>query len=113
MLTAMPFSGDRAVLAPCCDFRTIWVRQIAGDHTIADAGLPALVLERTWTASQIVRPVQACGIRGPATATCCALIGSARSQKTDRTFMYKLCAPHPPTHRPTGRPGRAGSAYSG
>ena len=50
MLTAMPFSGDRAVLAPCCDFRTIRLRQIAEDHTIgnlvADAGLLALVLER-------------------------------------------------------------------
>ena len=50
MLTAMPFSSDRAALAPCCDFRTIRLRQIAEDHTIgnlvADAGLPALVLER-------------------------------------------------------------------
>jgi hypothetical protein len=36
--------------APCCDSRTIRRRQIAGDFTIgnlaADAGLPALVLER-------------------------------------------------------------------
>jgi hypothetical protein len=35
---------------PCCDFRTIRLRQIAEDHTIgnlvADAGLLALVLER-------------------------------------------------------------------
>ena len=50
MLTVMPFSSDRAVLAPCCDFRTIRLRQIAEDHAIgnvaADAGLPALVLER-------------------------------------------------------------------
>jgi hypothetical protein len=50
MLTAMPFSSDRAVPAPCCDFRTIRLRQIADDHTIgnlfADIGLPALVLER-------------------------------------------------------------------
>ncbi|HTQ89880.1 MAG TPA: hypothetical protein VMK84_10345 [Streptosporangiaceae bacterium] len=101
MLTAMPFSGDRAVLAPCRDFRTIRVRRIAEDHTIsnlvADAGLPALVLDGTSMASQIVRPIQACGIRGPATATCCALIDSARSQKTDLTFMYKLWAPHSPT----------------
>jgi hypothetical protein len=49
-LGAMPFPGDRAVLAPYCDFRTIRLRQIAEDHTIgslvAGAGLPALVLER-------------------------------------------------------------------
>jgi hypothetical protein len=47
-LGAMPFSGDRAVLAPCCDFHTIRLRQIAEDHAIsnlvADADLPALVL---------------------------------------------------------------------
>jgi hypothetical protein len=50
MLTAMPFSGDRAVLGPCCDFRTIGVLQIAEDHTIGNlvtgTGLAALVLER-------------------------------------------------------------------
>ena len=50
LLAAMPFSGDRAVLAPCCDFRAIRLCQIAEDHTIgnvvADVGLPALVLER-------------------------------------------------------------------
>jgi hypothetical protein len=50
MLTAMPFSSDRAVPTPCCDFRTIRLRQIAEDHAIgnlfADIGLPALVLER-------------------------------------------------------------------
>jgi hypothetical protein len=44
MLTAMPFSSDRAVPASCCDFRTIRLRQIAEDHTIgnlvADAGCP-------------------------------------------------------------------------
>jgi hypothetical protein len=33
------------------------------------------------------------GFAGPATAACCALTDSARSQKTDRTFMYKLWAP--------------------
>jgi hypothetical protein len=47
-LGAMPFPGDRAVLAPYCDFRTIRLRQIAEDHTIgnliADADLLALVL---------------------------------------------------------------------
>ena len=46
----MPFSSDRAVLAPCCDFRVIRLRQIAEDHAIgnvvADAGLLALVFER-------------------------------------------------------------------
>jgi hypothetical protein len=50
LLAAMPFSSDRAALAPCCDFRTIRLRQIAEDHAIgtvvADASLPALVLER-------------------------------------------------------------------
>jgi hypothetical protein len=50
MLTAMSFSSERAALGPYCDSRTIRRRQIAGDHTIgnlaADAGLPALVLER-------------------------------------------------------------------
>jgi len=50
MLTAMLFTGGRAALAPCCDFRTIRLRQIAEDHTIGnlivDAGLPALVLAR-------------------------------------------------------------------
>jgi hypothetical protein len=49
LLAAMPFSSDRAVLAPCCDLRAIRVRQIAGDHAIgnaAGAGLPALILER-------------------------------------------------------------------
>ena len=46
----MPFSSHRAGLAPCCDFRTIRVREIAEAHAIgnvaADAGLLALVLER-------------------------------------------------------------------
>jgi hypothetical protein len=50
MLIAMSFSGDRGVLAPCCDLRTIRVRRIAEDHAIgnlaADVGLPALVPER-------------------------------------------------------------------
>jgi hypothetical protein len=50
ILAAMPFSSDRAALAPCCDFRAIRLCQIAEDHAIdnvvADAGLPALVLER-------------------------------------------------------------------
>ena len=50
LLAAIPFSSDRAVLAPCCDFRAIRLCQIAEDHTIgnvvADVGLPALVLER-------------------------------------------------------------------
>jgi len=49
-VTAMPFSSHRAGLAPCCDFRTIRVREIAEAHAIgnvaADAGLLALVLER-------------------------------------------------------------------
>jgi hypothetical protein len=48
LLTAMPFSSDRAALGPCCDFRTIRLRQIAEDHAIgtvaAYASLPALVL---------------------------------------------------------------------
>ena len=50
MLTAMSLSGDRAVLAPCCDFCTIRLGQIAEDHTIGKvlggAGLFTLVLER-------------------------------------------------------------------
>jgi hypothetical protein len=50
LLAAMPFSSDRAVLAPCCDFRAIRVGQIAEDHAIgnvvAGAGLLALVPER-------------------------------------------------------------------
>ena len=49
-LGAMPFSSDRAALAPWCDFRTIRLRQIAEDHTTghadADTGLPAPVPER-------------------------------------------------------------------
>ena len=49
-LAAMPFSSDRAALAPCCGIRTIRLCQIAEDHAIgnvvAGAGLPALVLER-------------------------------------------------------------------
>jgi len=49
-LGATPFPSDRVALAPCCDFHTIRVRQIAQDHTIgnvvADAGLLALILER-------------------------------------------------------------------
>jgi hypothetical protein len=91
---AMPFSSDRAVLAPCCDFRTIRLRQIAEDHTIgdvaADTGLPALVLER-YPDGKTDCPTDT-GLRDwrAGEATCCALTGSARSQKTDRTFMYKL-----------------------
>ena len=76
---------------------------------------PARAGTRTapWTASRIVQSVNACGIRGPTIATCCALIDSARSQKTDRTFMCELWVPHTPTHRPGGRPSRSGSACSG
>ena len=39
-------------------------------------------------------------------ATCCAPADSARSWTTDRTGMYSLCAPHPPTRRPHARPSR-------
>ena len=118
LLAAIPFSSDRAVLAPYRGFRAIRLRQSAEDHAIgnvvADAGFPALVLERHLHAGQIVRPILACGIRRPVSAaTCCDLTGSARPQKTDRTFMYKLWAPQTPMHRSVGRPSRAGSACSG
>jgi len=90
-LGAMPFPGDRAVLAPCCDFCTIRRHQIGGaspiGNLIAESGLPRRSPNGTWTASRIVRPVQACGIRGPTTAACWALIDLARSRKTDRTFV--------------------------
>jgi hypothetical protein len=50
MLAAMPFSAAAPYWAPCCDSRTIRLRQIAEDHTIgnvvADAGLLALLFER-------------------------------------------------------------------
>jgi hypothetical protein len=50
LLTAMPFSSDRAALAPGCDARAIRVRPVAENQTIgnlaAGAGLPALVPER-------------------------------------------------------------------
>ena len=93
LLTAMPFSGGRAGARPHVrDFRTIRLRQITEDHAIgnlvADVGLLALVLARHLDGRPDRRPVQACGIRRPVTATCCALTGSARSQTTDRTFMY-------------------------
>jgi hypothetical protein len=117
LLAAMAFSSDRAVLAPCCGFRAIRLRQVADDHAIgnvaASVGLLALVPERHLDGKPDCVAIQACGIRGPATAIRCALAGSAPSQETDRTFMYKLCAPHPPARRPAGRPGRAGSACPG
>ena len=50
LLAAMAFSSDRAVLAPCCGFRAIRLRQVADDHAIgnvaASVGLLALVPER-------------------------------------------------------------------
>ena len=50
LLAAIPFSSDRAVLAPYRGFRAIRLRQSAEDHAIgnvvAGVGLPALVLER-------------------------------------------------------------------
>jgi hypothetical protein len=88
MLTAMPFSGDRAVLTPCCDFRTIRVRRIAEDHAIgnlaADAGLPALVLERHLDGKPGCPA--GTGLRDSRAGDFC-LLCSARSQKTDHTFM--------------------------
>jgi len=103
-------SPATALLPTYCDFRTIRLRQIAEDHTIgnvvAGAGVPAPVLGRAPgrqdRLSGRYRPAESAGL---ATATCWALTGSARSQKTDRTFMYKLWAPHPPARRPGGRPG--------
>ena len=90
-LGAMLFPGDRAVLAPYCDFRTIRLRQIAEDHTIGN-----LVAERrlaragppngTWTESQIVRPVQACGIRGRAPLPLCS--DRLRPVTEDRPHFY-------------------------
>jgi hypothetical protein len=53
--------------------------------------LLALVLERHLDGG--ARACGRCGSAGSAglaTATCCALTGSARSRKTDRTFMCKL-----------------------
>jgi hypothetical protein len=74
-LGAMPFPSDRAALAPCCDFRTIRVRQIAEDHTIgnvvADAGLLALVLER-HLAGEPDCPAGT-GLRDPRTGDRCLL----------------------------------------
>ena len=67
---------------------------IAENHAIgnvvAGAGLPALVPGRHLDGKTACPAGQACGIRGPASATCCAMTGSARSQETDRTFMYQL-----------------------
>ena len=68
----MPCSPVTALRwAPCRDSRTIRRRQIAGDHTIgnlvADAICPHWSSDGAWTASQIVQPVQPCGIRGLAT----------------------------------------------
>src|SRR5262249_9052338 len=114
MLTAMPFSSDRGALGPMLRLPYDPALPDRRDHMIgnlaADASLPTPVLERHLAASQAFRPTQPCGIRGPATATCCALTDSARPQKTDRTFTYELWVPHPPARRPGGRPGRAGSA---
>ena len=101
MLTAMRFSSHPAALAPYRDLLTIRLRQIAENHTIgnlaADAGLLALVLERHLDG----KPDCSAGTglrdsRAWRSATCRALIASARSQKTDRTFMCKLWAPHTP-----------------
>ena len=63
--------------------------------------LLAAVLYGTWMAGQAFRLIRACGFCGPMAATCCAPADSARSSTTDRTFMYSLCAPHPPTRPPT------------
>jgi len=83
LLTSMRFSSDRAVLAPGCDFRTIRLRR--------SSACPRWSSNGNWTAGQ--KCPAGTGLRDPQAwrpATCCALAGSARSQKTDRTFMYKL-----------------------
>jgi hypothetical protein len=91
LLAAMPFSSDRAVLA----------------------GLPRWSSNGTWTAARACGRYRPAGSAGLTAATGCALTGSARSQKTDHTFMYELWVPHPPARRAAGRPGRAGSAWPG
>ena len=87
-----PRRADSHRRLPRVRLRSGQLRQITEDHTIgnlvADAGLLALVLARHLDG----RPERSAdtGLRDPrpATATCCALTDSARSQKTDRTLMY-------------------------
>jgi hypothetical protein len=117
MLTAMPFSGDCAALAPIGDSRAIRLRQIAEDQTIgslvADAGLLALVLERHLDGKPDC-PADT-GLRDSRVGVRCLLCSDRLSPVAeDRPHFYvPLCAPHTPTHRPAGRPSRAGSACSG
>ena len=83
-LAAMPFSSDRAALAPCCGIRTIRLCQIAEDpaigNVVAGAGLPALVLERRLDGKPNCPADTGLRDSRAAAATCCALTGSARSQ---------------------------------
>ena len=84
LLAAIPFSSDRAVLAPYRGFRAIRLRQSAEDHAIgnvvAGAGLPALVLERHLDGKPNCPADTGLRDSRAAAATCCALTGSARSQ---------------------------------
>ena len=81
------------------------LREITDERTISDLVAGACCSRRCFLWHLDGRPdlrlIRACGFCGPMAATCCAPADSARSSTTDRTFMYSLCAPHPPTRRPT------------
>ena len=83
--------------------------EITDERTISDlVAVPAARGGALWhlDGGPDLRLIRACGFCGPMAVTCCAPADSARSSTTDRTFMYSLCAPHPPTRRPTDRRSR-------
>ena len=113
----MPFFSDRAVLAPHRGFRAIRVRQIAHDHAIgnvvADADLPALVLERRLDGRPERVADTGLRIRRPCDRY---LLYSDRLSLVaeDRPHFYvQPWVSYTRTRRPSGRPGRAGSARLG
>ena len=90
MLTAMPFSSDRARAGPMLRLPYDPVRQIAEDHTIgnlADAGLPALVPGRHLD-GKLGCPAGA-GLRDSRAGDCCLLCSDRLSPVAeDRPHYY-------------------------
>ena len=119
-LTAMLSSGGRAALAHIGDSRRAFAVVGSRDHRrapdsnlVAGASARAGASHGTWTAGQDrsadmgLRDLQA-GDR----YLLCARRTQPGRRTTDRTFMYSLCAPYPPTRRPTGRRSRGPASVS-
>ena len=85
--------------------RVSQLRQIVEDTTIGNlvhAGSLANARTACGRQARTIRPMRAVGTYGSAPGTGRVPANPARSQATERTFMYSFRAPYPPRRRPAG-----------